>query len=188
LEEEDEEKTTERTSRPGRLYFFQHFNSNFEKLQQNLGNRDSPPSQTGLHNIKKPLVNLSTLHSEKDTGIASPLVENCSPLVESNTMQASNQKKNSLLLPDNATTTNCSEIDEGFKQYLLAQRKRNWKQILQKTTKHGHILETKDASEILNFSNTKRRHIMESLVCLSKYQGTYNTWKEIKEKYQLKWT
>jgi hypothetical protein len=29
---------------------------------------------------------------------------------------------------------------------------------------------------------------MEALVCLSKYQGTYNTWKEIKEKYQLKWT
>ena len=29
---------------------------------------------------------------------------------------------------------------------------------------------------------------MEALVCLSKYQGTYTTWKEIKEKYQLKWT
>jgi hypothetical protein len=71
---------------------------------------------------------------------------------------------------------------------LLAQGKRNWKQILQKAAKHGHILETKDASEILTSSNTKRRHVMEALVCLSKYQGTYNTWKEIKEKYQLKWT
>lgn len=71
---------------------------------------------------------------------------------------------------------------------MLAQGKRNWKQILQKAAKHGHILETKDASEILTSSNTKRRHVMEALVCLSKYQGTYNTWKEIKEKYQLKWT
>lgn len=25
-------------------------------------------------------------------------------------------------------------------------------------------------------------------MCLSKYQCKYNTWKEIKEKYQLKWT
>ncbi len=128
------------------------------------------------------------MHSEKDTNVVSPLVENRSPLVENNGMQAGNHKKNSLLLT-HANTTKCSEIDEdGFKQYLLAQRKRNWKQILQKATKHGHILETRNASEILSFSNTKRRHVMEALVCLSKYQGTYNTWKEIKEKYQLKWT
>ncbi|MFL6476904.1 MAG: hypothetical protein ACJ70Y_08005 [Nitrososphaera sp.] len=93
------------------------------------------------------------------------------------------------LLMLQATTTKGGKIDEdGFRKYLLAQGKRNWKQILLKATKHGHILETKDASEILTFSNTKRRHVMEALVCLSKYKGTYNTWKEIKEKYQLKWT
>jgi hypothetical protein len=67
-------------------------------------------------------------------------------------------------------------------------KKRNLKQIILKASKHGHILQTGDASEILTFSNTKRRHVMEALVCLSKYQGTYNTWKDIKEKYQLKWT
>jgi hypothetical protein len=115
-------------------------------------------------------------------------VENRSPLVENNGMHAGNSKNSLLLLP-NAVKTKSSRIDvDGFKQYLLAQRKRNWKQILLKATKHGHILETRNASEILSFSNTKRRHVMEALVCLSKYQGTYNTWKEIKEKYQLKWT
>jgi Archaeal phage integrase len=109
-----------------------------------------------------------------------------SRLVENRGMNSGNDK-NLLLLA--ATTTKGSEIDEdGFKQYLLAQRKRNLKQIILKAAKHGHILETGDAGEILTFSNTKRRHIMEALVCLSKYQGTYNTWKEIKEKYQLKWT
>jgi len=29
---------------------------------------------------------------------------------------------------------------------------------------------------------------MQALVYLSRYQDTYNTWKEIKEKYRLKWT
>jgi Archaeal phage integrase len=142
-----------------------------------------------LHNSQKSLLNSSALHSEKyDTTVVSPLVENHSPLVENNGMYAGDGRKNRLLLTDVAATK-CSEIDEyGFKQYLLVQRKRNWKQILQKATKHGHILKTGDASEILGFSNTKRRHIMEALVCLSKYQGTYNTWKEFKEKYQLKWT
>ncbi len=169
-------------------------NSNLRKLQRNIGIHDSPPSKTGLPNIQKSLLNSSALHSEKFSTVVSPLVENRSPLVENNRVHTGGDddgRKNSLLLANatTTTTTKCNEIDEyGFKQYLLAQRKRNWKQILQKATKHGHILETEDASEILGFSNTKRRHIMEALVCLSKYQGTYNTWKEIKEKYQLKWT
>jgi hypothetical protein len=109
-----------------------------------------------------------------------------SPLVKNKGMNGGNDK-NLLLLA--AATIKGSRIDEDcFKQYLLAQKKRNWKQILLKATKHGHILQTRDASEILTFSNTKRRHVMEALVYLSRYQGTYNTWKEIKEKYQLKWT
>jgi hypothetical protein len=114
-------------------------------------------------------------------------VENGSLPVENSDMRVDDSEKSLLMLP--AAASKASEIDEdGFKQYLLAQRKRNWKQILLKAIKHSHILKTEDASEILTFSDTKRRHVMEALVCLSKYQGTYNTWKEIKEKYQLKWT
>lgn len=101
-------------------------------------------------------------------------------------MHAGDSEKSLLMLA--ATMSRGSEIDEdGFKQYLLARGKINWKQILLKATKHGDILETGDASEILTFSNTKRRHVMEALVCLSKYQVSYSTWKEIKEKYLLKW-
>jgi Archaeal phage integrase len=171
---------------PGAYTFYGISNSSFKNLQQNQTNRDSPPSQTGLYNTRQSQLNSCTLHSEKDNTAASPLVENgFSRLVENRGMNSGNDK-NLLLLA--ATTTKGSEIDDGFKQYLLAQRKRNLKQILLKAAKHGHILETGDASEILTFSNTKRRHVMEALVCLSKYQGTYNTWKEIKEKYQLKWT
>jgi hypothetical protein len=125
-----------------------------------------------LHNIQKSLPNSSSLHSDKAKTDVSLLVENGSSLVENHGIQGES-KKNLLLLHN--TTRKGSEIDEdGFKQYLLAQRKSNWKQILLKSTKHGHILKTGDASEILTFSNTKRRHIMEALVCLSKYQGTYN--------------
>jgi hypothetical protein len=171
---------------PGAYTFLKVSNPSLEKLQQKEGNRDSPPSKTGLYNTQKSWLNLAPLHSEKDDTVVSPLVENDSPLVENRGMNGDYKDKNLLLLP---ATTKGSKIDEyGFKQYLLSQRKRNWKQILLKSTKHGHILRTGDASEILTFSNTKRRHIMEALVCLSKYQGTYNTWKEIKEKYQLKWT
>jgi hypothetical protein len=155
--------------------FFTISNSSSKNLQQNQTNRDSPPFQTGMYNIQRPQRNF-----------ASPLTENgFSPLVENQGMNGGNDKN--LFLP--AAAIKASRIDEDcFKQYLLAQKKRNWKQILLKATKHGHILQTGDASEILIFSNTKRRHVMEALVCLSRYQGTYNTWREIKEKYQLKWT
>jgi hypothetical protein len=177
---------------PGAAYtFFSISNSNLEKLQQKVRNRDSPPSSTGLHGSLQPqLLNSSpSLHQEQGQGYTdgSPLVENGSLSVENIDMHTGDSEKSLLMLP--ATTSKASEIDEdGFKQYLLAQRKRNWKQILQEAIKHGHIIKTEDASEILTFSDTKRRHVMEALVCLSKYQGTYNTWKEIKERYQLKWT
>ncbi len=114
------------------------------------------------------------MHEDKDNTVVSPLVENGSLPVENCIMNGGDNDNNLLLLP--AKTTKGSEIDEnGFRQYLLAQRKRNLKRIILKVAKHGHILKTGDASEILTFSNTKRRRIMEALVCLSKYQCKYNT-------------
>ena len=95
-------------------------------------------------------------------------------------MNGGDNDNNLLLLP--AKTTKGSEIDEnGFRQYLLAQRKRNLKQIILKIAKHGHILKTGDASEILTFSNTKRRRIMEALVCLSKYHASTTPGKKLKK-------
>ena len=82
-----------------------------------------------------------------------------------------------------------NKIDfDGFKQYLKSQRKRNAHQILSYAIKYGNVLQTGNASELLTFSDTKRHHIMEAIVTLSKYLGCYDTWKSIRDRYQLKWS
>ena len=45
-----------------------------------------------------------------------------------------------------------------------------------------------NASELLTLSNDKRIHAMKSISSLSKYLGCYDIWKQIIEKYQLKWS
>jgi hypothetical protein len=115
-------------------------------------------------------------------------MENSSLPVENRVMHTDgdNDSEETLSIPQ-ATTTKASKINEdGFRKYLIAQGKRNWKQILLKATKHGHILETKDASEILAFSNTKRRHVMEALVCLSKYRGALHHLERNQRKISIK--
>jgi hypothetical protein len=120
------------------------------------------------------------MHEDKDNTVVSPLVENDSLPVENCIMNGGDNDNNLLLLP--AKTTKGSEIDEnGFRQYLLAQRKRNLKQIILKIAKHGHILKTGDASEILTFSNTKRRRIMEALVCFSNTNASTTPGKKLKK-------
>ena len=85
--------------------FFTISNSSSKNLQQNQTNRDSPPSQTRLYNIKR---------SQRNSA---------SPLVENQGMNGGNDK-NLLLLA--AAAIKGSRIDEDcFKQYLLAQKKRN---------------------------------------------------------------
>jgi hypothetical protein len=94
-----------------------------------------------LYNTLQPQLNSSPLHPEKNNAV-SPLVENgFSSLVENRGMNGG-KDKNLLRLP---ATMRGNEIDDSFKQYLLAQRKRNLKQILLKAAKHGHILQTGDA-------------------------------------------
>jgi hypothetical protein len=108
---------------PGAYTFFSISNSNHEKLQQNERNHDSPPSQTGLHNTIQPQQNCTPLDERTDNTVVSPLVENGSLPVENCIMNGCGDNNN-LLLPL-AKITKGSEIDEyGFRQYLLAQRKR----------------------------------------------------------------
>jgi hypothetical protein len=85
---------------------------------------------------------------------------------------------------DRVTTTTY----EQFKQYLLADGRKNIKQVLLYAAKYGYILDIYDASALLSLSPNKRHHAMEALANLSKYQGKYHIWKEIKNKYQLKWS
>ena len=45
-----------------------------------------------------------------------------------------------------------------------------------------------DASDIQSTSKDKKLQIMKSLSVLSKFMGCYDKWKDIKDKYQLKWS
>ena len=45
-----------------------------------------------------------------------------------------------------------------------------------------------DATDIQSISNDKRLQVMKSLAILSKFMGCYDKWKDIKDRYQLKWS
>ncbi|TVP40187.1 integrase [Candidatus Nitrosocosmicus arcticus] len=54
--------------------------------------------------------------------------------------------------------------------------------------KYSHLLETWDLSELVKLSNEKRGHIMRALALLSKYNGQYEKWQQVRRNYQLKWS
>ncbi len=92
---------------------------------------------------------------------------------------------------DNSQIYDENQIDyDRFAQYLVSI---GLNQVTMKTRlayarKYYHLLVTGDFSEIMEFSNDKKKHIMKSLALLSKYLGCYNKWQEYKNRYQLKWT
>lgn len=49
-------------------------------------------------------------------------------------------------------------------------------------------METQNASELLTLSPRNKQHAMRALANLSKYYGCYDIWREIKQRYDLKWT
>ncbi|MGI9012317.1 MAG: hypothetical protein ACR2F1_14190 [Nitrososphaeraceae archaeon] len=53
---------------------------------------------------------------------------------------------------------------------------------------YSTILVDCNAQELLTLSNDKRIQVMKSLAILSKFLGCYDRWKQIKERYQLKWS
>ncbi|MEO9294185.1 MAG: hypothetical protein ABI347_01130 [Nitrososphaera sp.] len=75
-----------------------------------------------------------------------------------------------------------------YEQYL----KKNYnpktvKDHMQYGIKYADILSTGDAHELQAMSPERRKHIMKSVASLAKYAGCYGFWREIKERYQLKW-
>ncbi|MDR4511070.1 MAG: hypothetical protein MRJ93_05120 [Nitrososphaeraceae archaeon] len=54
--------------------------------------------------------------------------------------------------------------------------------------KYSNVLVSGNAQILLTLSKPKQIQIMKSLSLLSKFLGCYDKWKEIKEKYQLKWS
>jgi intergrase/recombinase len=71
---------------------------------------------------------------------------------------------------------------------LKERRKKTSGQLINFARKYGRILETQNASELLTLSPKNRQHAMRALSNLSKYYGCYDTWKAIKQRYDLKWT
>jgi intergrase/recombinase len=45
-----------------------------------------------------------------------------------------------------------------------------------------------NAQSLIVLSNDKRLQVMKALSVLSKFMGCYDSWKEIKDRYQLKWS
>jgi hypothetical protein len=76
-----------------------------------------------------------------------------------------------------------------FEQYLKAQKRRNVRQIMCYAQRYSSVLETGDASVLAALSSGAiRRHAMEALTVLSKYQGCYDRWCQIRKCYSLHWT
>jgi hypothetical protein len=54
--------------------------------------------------------------------------------------------------------------------------------------KYTSILDTGDAKQLLELKNDKRIHVMKSLSALAKYTGRYDTWQQIRQSFQLRWS
>ena len=79
---------------------------------------------------------------------------------------------------------------KGYRKYLENQ-KINLKtidELFRNSVKYHHILYERDGSELVSYSNGKRKHIMKALTAFSKYSGCYETWQSIRKQYQMKWT
>lgn len=78
---------------------------------------------------------------------------------------------------------------EGFVKWLSSQGKTRWtiKQTKNYAIKYGHILDTCDASELLT-ARYSRHNVLSALSNLTRYQGRYQIFQEIRQRYALKWT
>jgi hypothetical protein len=77
---------------------------------------------------------------------------------------------------------------KAFQRYLHADGRKNVNQVLSYARRYSYVLESGNASELLTLTKDSRRHAMAALSVLSKYCGVYQSWKEIRESYQLKWS
>src|SRR5919197_1685204 len=86
---------------------------------------------------------------------------------------------------------NNEEFWTKFEKYLLKNHnKQTTKDRIFYSKKYCHIITSSqtNAQELLLLSDQKRMHVMKALAMLSKYLGCYDKWKDIKERYQLKWS
>lgn len=71
---------------------------------------------------------------------------------------------------------------------MRERKKRTVGHIISYAKRYEHILQTGNASELLDLSQRNKHHAMRALALLGKFHGRYDMWKQIKEKYDLKWS
>jgi hypothetical protein len=81
------------------------------------------------------------------------------------------------------------EFWNNFEEYLKnCYRKSSVRCRLLYAKLYHHIITEENARDLLTLPDNKKLQIMKSLAILSKYLGCYDRWKQIKERYQLKWS
>jgi Archaeal phage integrase len=79
---------------------------------------------------------------------------------------------------------------EALRAWLQSQGKTRCtvREIVIFANKYGHILDSGDASCLASLSPRNKHHAMTALANLAKYQGRYDQWLQIRQRYNLKWT
>jgi hypothetical protein len=77
-----------------------------------------------------------------------------------------------------------------IKEWLTSQGKtpNTLREILIYAKRFGYILDTGDASPLLTLSSKNRQHALTALANLSKYQGRYDQFLQLRQRYNIKWS
>jgi len=93
------------------------------------------------------------------------------------------------------TTTKKTEFNldmgfwDNFEEYLVkSYRKSSVRCRLLYAKQYYRVITEENAQFLLVLPYNKKLQVMKSLAILSKYLGCYDRWKQIKERYQLKWS
>jgi hypothetical protein len=91
----------------------------------------------------------------------------------------------------NADQANLNEIID-WKQFhnFLLQRMtyKTAEDRLRYAKQYGKVLETGNASDLLNLQPDKRIHAMKALSNLAKFTGKFDVWLQLRQRYNLKWS
>ncbi len=109
-----------------------------------------------------------------------------------NIVRFSLPRKRSTRLSYHDTNTICNfdnEFWNNFEEYLNnIYRKSSVKYRYLYAKQYYRILLEGNAQSLIVLSISKRLQVMKSLSVLSKFMGCYDNWKNIKDRYQLKWS
>lgn len=76
-----------------------------------------------------------------------------------------------------------------FESFLLQRMNEHTAEDRLRYAKHyGKVLETGNASDLLNLQPDKRIHAMKALSNLAKFMGKYDVWLQLRQRYNLKWS